>query len=300
MKWMELSVEALPEYVEPLSQVFSRYGQGGVAVEEAGGYNPDEGETPSGDERIVLRTYIPLNSASEERRNQIDLGVRLVAYFSPISVLKEKVVEEEDWQRLWKEHFQVLRIGQRIVIVPSWREYRPRDRDVVVGLDPGMAFGTGHHPTTRMCLELLEELVTPGMNILDVGCGSAILSIAAAGLGAGSVLGLEIDPVAEEVARSNLRDNGLDGKVRVALGSLPHADLDADGYDIAVANISAKVVSELAGEMVAAVRPGGTLIVPGILQDNADGVAQRLTEAGAHVGRRYTSGDWVSLVASVP
>lgn len=300
MKWVELSVESLPEYVEPLSQVFSRYGQGGVAVEEVGGYNPDEGETPSGDELIVLRTYIPLNSATEERRNQIDLGVRLVAHFSPISVLKEKVVEEEDWEQLWKEHFHVLRIGQRTVVVPSWREYRPMDSDVVVGLDPGMAFGTGHHPTTRMCLELLEELVTPGMDVLDVGCGSAILSIAAAGLGAGSVLGLEIDPVAEEVARSNVRDNDLDGTVKVTLGTLPHADVDTDCYDIAVANISAKIVSELAGELVAAVRPGGTLIVSGVLQDNADGVVQSLTEAGAHVRRRCISGDWVSLVGSVP
>ena len=300
MKWLELSVEALPEYVEPLSQVFFQYGQGGVAVEEGGGHQPDEGETPSEGERVTLRTYIPLDSTTKERRNRIDLGVRLVAHFCPISVLREQVLEEEDWERAWKQHFNVLHVGKRLVVVPSWRHHRAGKSDVVIKLDPGMAFGTGHHPTTRMCLELLEELVIPRMAVVDVGCGSGILSIAAAGLGAGSGFGLEIDPVATKVARSNVRDNGLARTVRIARGTLPHRDIDANSYDIAVANISARVISQLAGELIDVVKPGGKLIVSGILREHSQSVAQSLAEAGAKVGRSCHDGDWETMVASVP
>ena len=156
--------------------MFYRYGHGGVAVEEEGGYNPDEGETPSAADWVTLKTYLPLNSTTRERRNRIDLGVRLVAHAYPVSTLQERVLTEEDWESSWKEHFYVLRVGDRTVICPTWRDYEPRKTDVVITLDPGMAFGTGHHPTTRMCLQHLECLVRPGVDVLDVGCGSGILS----------------------------------------------------------------------------------------------------------------------------
>ena len=159
------------------------------------------GEAPSATDWVTLKTYIPLNSAADGRRNRIDLGVRLVAHVSPVSPLQETVVEEEDWQHAWKEHFHVLRVGKRMVVSPTWREHKAKKSDIVVTLDPGMAFGTGHHPTTRMCLELLEKMVKPVMSVLDVGCGSGILSIAAAKLRARSVLGLEIDSVALGVAK---------------------------------------------------------------------------------------------------
>ena len=300
MKWVEFSVRALPEYVEPLSEVFFRYGRGGVAVEESGGYDPDEGEAPAEGGPVIVRTYIPLDCTTEERRNSIDLGVRLVAHFCPISVLQERVLEEEDWQRAWQKHFNVLRIGKRIVVVPSWRKHKATASDVVIELDPGMAFGTGHHPTTRMCLELLEELVSPGVDVLDVGCGSGILSIAAASLGAGGVFGLEIDPVAAEVAQSNVLDNGFAGIARIVHGTLPHLDVGPDGYDLVVANISARVISGLSGELVAAVRQSGALVVSGILRDGSEAVAQALAGAGARVDRSCADGDWMALVASVP
>ncbi len=188
MHWVELSVESPPEFVESLSQVFMQYGHGGVAIDEdGGGYSPDEGETPPVADRVIVKTYMPLDSSTDDRYHRIDVSVRLIAQIGELSALHVRVVDEEEWQRAWKEHFYVLRIGKRTVIVPSWRDYEANESDVVIGLDPGMAFGTGHHPTTRMCLELLEEFVRPGVDVMDVGCGSGILSIAAAKLGAGSV-----------------------------------------------------------------------------------------------------------------
>ena len=299
MKWLELSIEAPPEFVEPLSQIFYRYGHGGVAIEAEGGFNPDEGEAPPIPQMVTLKTYLPVNSSTQERRNRIDLGVRLVAHVGPVSSLKEKELDEEDWENSWAQHFHVLHVGQRTVIRPTWRQYEAKDSEIVVNLDPGMAFGTGHHPTTRMCLELLEDLVKPGMDVLDVGCGSGILSIAVAELGAKSVLGLEIDSVAVRVAKQNVRDNGMNHTVRVAQGTLPHADARAHSYDMAVANISTKVVSELAHELVSALRPGGRIIASGILLEGKDQVEQALASAGGRLERTLADGDWVTMVGAV-
>lgn len=299
MKWLELSVRTPPEFVEPLSQIFYRYGHGGVAVEVEGGFNPDEGESLSGDEWAVVTTYLPMNESLDERRSRIDVGVRLVAHVSDISPLQEREVEEEEWQNSWKEHFHVLKVSRRITICPTWREYTPRDGEAVITLDPGMAFGTGHHPTTRMCLEQLDALVKPGIDVLDVGCGSGVLSIAAARLGARHVFGLEIDSVAVNVAKQNVRDNDAEHTVRVMQGTLPHPDAKRSAYGIAVANISAKVVSELAPYLVNAVHEGGKVLASGILLENKDSVEQALADSGAAPEQTLVDGDWVTLVASV-
>ena len=300
MKWLQLSVSTPQEFVEPLSQIFYRYGHGGVAVEQAGSYNPDEGETLSPDQWVTVTTYLPINDSTNERRNQIDVGVRLVAHVSPIEGLQEREVEEQEWQDAWKVHFDVLHITNRIVIAPSWKEYSPRPHEAVVTLDPGMAFGTGHHPTTKMCLEQLDELVKPGMDVIDVGCGSGILSIAAARLGARHVFGIEIDSVAVNVAKQNIRDNGLEHTIRPVHGSLPHPDVRADAYDIAIANISAKIIIEISSELVRATKSGGKIVASGILAENKDGPIEALTAAGATLESTLVDGDWVTLVCRLP
>ena len=169
--WLELSVEAPPEFVEPLSQVFLRYGNGGVAVEEEGGYRPDEGEVP-GQRRATIRTYMPLDASAAERRSRIDVAVRLLAGLAPVSDLAERVLPEEQWRDAWKKHFKPLKIGRRVVVRPTWSAGKPAEGEATIWLDPGMAFGTGHHPTTRMCIEQIERTMTPGVRVLDVGCGS--------------------------------------------------------------------------------------------------------------------------------
>ena len=299
MEWLELSLTSPSEFVEPLSQIFHRYGHGGVVVEEDGGFNPDEGEAQPDVKRVTLRTYLPLDSTTSERRNRIDVGVRLVAHVAPVSSLRERVLDEAEWQSSWKQHFHPLRIGKRILVTPTWRDHEAGDGRLKISLDPGMAFGTGHHPTTRMCLELLERLVTPGADVLDLGCGSGILAIASAKLGAGRVLGLEIDSVAVDVARQNVRSNGVGATASIVEGSLPHAAASPRSYDIAVANISAKVIKELAGDLAKAVKPGGAVVVSGILAENKAGVGRALTEAGAALRQTIVDGDWVSLVGAV-
>lgn len=299
MNWLELSVRTPPEFVEPLSQIFYRYGHGGVAVAVDGDFNPDEGESLSGDEWATVTTYLPVNESTDERRSRIDVGVRLVAHVSDISPLQERIIAEEEWQNAWKEHFHVLRISRRITICPSWRQHTPKDGEIVVMLDPGMAFGTGHHPTTRMCLQQIDDIVRPGDDMLDVGCGSGVLSIAAARLGAMHVFGLEIDSVAVNVAKQNVRRNRVEHTVRIAQGSLPHTDAQHAAYDIAVANISAKVVSEIADHLAGCVKSGGRVIASGILLANKQSVIDALTDAGALLERTITDGDWVTLVARV-
>ena len=297
-RWVELSVEAPAEYAEPLSQVFHRFGDGGVAIETAGGHTPDEGETAPLGGRTILKAYLPLDAAFRERRSRIDIGVRLVGHVASLSPLHERVLDEEEWESSWKQHFQPLCLGKKTVICPTWRQCYVGESDIVIKLDPGMAFGTGHHPTTRMCLERLEEEVRPGLRVLDVGCGSGILSIAAAKLGASSVFALDIDSVAVGLARRNVDENGVGQVVTVLLGGLPHPDVRAGSYDIAVANISAKVVSEMARELVSALAPDGHLIASGIIDENRTGVVQQLASAGAQVDCTMADGDWVAMVVS--
>lgn len=268
-------------------------------MEVEGGFNPDEGEALSGNEWAMVTTYLPMNESLDERRSRIDVGVRLVAHVTDISPLQERVMEEEEWQNSWKEHFHVLKVSSRIIICPTWREYAPQGDEAVIMLDPGMAFGTGHHPTTRMCLEQLDALVKPGMDVLDVGCGSGVLSIAAARLGARHVFGLEIDSVAVNVAKQNVRDNGVEHTVRVLQGTLPNADAKQSAYAIVVINISAKIVSELAPCLVSAVQDGGKILASGILLENKGVAEEALAKAGAALEQTLVDGDWVTLVASV-
>ena len=299
MHWVELSIDSPPEFVEPLTQVFTEHGEGGVAIELPGGHNPDEGECAPVPERVTVMTYIPHDNRLENRYARIDTAVRLVAHVGDVSELRVRVVEEEEWQESWKEHFHVLRVGTRTVIVPTWRTYGPREDDIVIAIDPGMAFGTGHHPTSRMCLELLETRVQPGDRVLDLGCGSGILSIAAAKLGAAEVFGLEIDPIAASVAVSNVRENAVQDTVTTDKASLPHPQAEANGYDLLVANVSAKVITELADHIVRVVRSGGTLVFSGILDKQQTEVIDRMTALGVRFDDGLTDADWVALVGRV-
>ena len=299
MKWLELSIQTPPEYVEPLSQIFHRYGQGGVAMEEAGGFNPDEGEEPPPLGLVTLRTYLPLNASAEERFHRIDLGVRLISQVCDLPPLQQQVLEEEEWENSWKKHFQVTYIGRSIVLRPLWREYQPQKGEVVIDLDPGMAFGTGQHPTTRMCLLEIEDLLKPGIRMLDVGTGSGILSIAAAKLGAGRVVALDVDSTSVRVARRNVRSNGVRRLVHVFQGSLPYPKIQPGTFDLALANISAKVISQMADALRETLRPQGMLVASGIILENQGGVENSLTEAGFQISKFIYDGDWVTFVASL-
>ena len=299
VRWLELSVSAPAEFADPLSYVFHRHGHGGVVIENNVGYSPDEGEAPLAPQVVIVRTFLPMDATALERRAHIDLAVRLIAEVAPVSVLRECEVDQKEWEEAWKSYFDILHVGRRIVICPSWREYEPCEGEVVVLLDPGMAFGTGHHPTTRMCLEILERLMGPGMNVLDVGCGSAILSIAAARLGATSVLGIELDSIAAKVAKANVAENHLSQAIQVAHGTFPRVDVTAELWDIVVANISFNALYEFSSSLVAAARPGGLIITSGILKERQSEVAGFMAKVGATLKIANEDGDWAALVFRV-
>ena len=283
MKWLELSVQVPSEFVEPVSYLFGRYGRA-FSIEDVG----------TG--QLLLRTY--LTSNSRRRRAAIEVGVKLIGALRPIEELEVREVEQRDWEETWKNHFALLRVGRSLVIKPSWIAYQPQDGDRVVELDPGLAFGTGHHPTTLMCLELLEELLRPGMRLLDLGTGSGILTIATARLGAGSMVALDLDPLAVKVARKNLRANGLRGKVSLAYGNLPHPLALEASFDLAVVNIGPKVIKECAPHLRQCLKAGGKLIASGFLQEQEHEVRDSLGEIGLPCKGRRSIEDWVSLVFS--
>ena len=298
MKWLELSVEAPPEFVEPLSHIFYRYGHGGVSVESPAGFNPDEGEFPPVPATLTKRTYIPMDETARERKGNIEVGVKLVSHLYPLEPLIEREIEEEDWESSWKEFFHPLRIGKRIVVCPTWRKFSSGIDDVLVLLDPGMAFGTGHHPTTRMCLELIERIVEGGERVIDLGCGSGLLTITAIKMGARRALALEIDPKAAKIAAENCKVNGVSREITIHTGTLPYSDTIIGQFDIALANISMKVITDLSNPLTQAVRSGGKLILSGILKDGLQDVQNALFLNNVTFDQVLTDGDWTAVLAT--
>ncbi len=218
-----------------------------------------------------------------------------------IGELQTRVVHDADWAEAWKAHFPVLRVGRRLVIRPTWRRHRARPDDVVLALDPGMAFGTGLHPTTRLCLASLEPLATDGRlrhaRVLDVGCGSGILAIAALKLGADTALGLDTDPVAVEATLANARRNRLGRRVGARHGSLPTGE---PPFDVVLANLIAGVLVPLAPLLRDELRDGGTLLASGIFVDREGDVRDAVEAAGLAVTDRMAEGDWIALAARRP
>ena len=202
-------------------------------------------------------------------------------------------VNEEDWANNWKQYYHTQRIGKRIVVTPSWEEYTPSGDDVQMRLDPGMAFGTGTHDTTRLCLELLEECVTPETRILDVGTGSGILSVGGVLLGAPSALGVDIDPVAVKVANENAEINEVTDKTEFVCGDL--TDKVHGKFEIVTANIVADVIIRLLSTVKNYLFKGGVLIVSGIIDTRADEVENACHEAGFVTEKRLEHGGWVAI-----
>jgi ribosomal protein L11 methyltransferase len=210
--------------------------------------------------------------------------------------LQTRLVDEADWAEAWKQYFPVMRIGRRLVIRPTWRRHRRAPDDVVLALDPGMAFGTGLHPTTRLCLAAIESLadrdLLDGAHVLDVGCGSGILAIAALRLGAAYAFGVDIDPIAIEATIANARRNRLARRIRAQVGSLPSG---RPPFDVVLANLIAGVLVPLASPLRDELVPGGILLASGIFVDREEDVRRAFEAAGLDVRSRRSEGDWVAL-----
>jgi ribosomal protein L11 methyltransferase len=326
MTWLELSVDVDPEAVESVGELLAQHGyQGGVVIDQpiiAGADGPEY--TYDTSRPVTLRTYLPLDERAEETRARVEHALWHFGQMRPVGPLRVQQLEEQDWADAWKQHYTIQRIGERAVVVPSWLEYEPHPGDVVLRLDPGMAFGTGLHPTTQLCVALLERYLRPGCRALDLGCGSGILAITVAKLGAETVLALDTDPIAVTATRENVERNGVAELVHVAEGSLgggaalghwlygtvndegrtmnrseeiPHrSSFVVHRFDLIVANIIARVLAALAVDMTSALAPGGVLIASGIIAEREAEVVEAFAAAGLTPVERRQESDWVALV----
>lgn len=288
MPWQEISISVPHEYVEPISYLFGRYGKG-LSTE------------PQGNGRVMLRTY--LESHSRQHLARIEIGVRLVSAVEPLGELTIRDLDDtEDWQNSWKQHYDALPVGQSLIIKPSWVEldHEAANGRIIIELDPGIAFGTGYHPTTYTCLEALEQLVAPGMTLLDLGTGSGILTIAALRLSAASAVALDIDGQAIAAARQNFRRLRLQDRVTLAKGSIPHAAAPARAFDLAVANISARGVADRAPFILPALRPNGMLIASGLLATQRPEVDHAALALGLTPELEWPRDEWLTLGYRAP
>lgn len=302
-RWLELAVDADLEAVETVSDILSRVASGGTTVEPAIDIVDDGlGARVDPSRPALVRAYVPgADGASFEKATAevTDALGHLQAFgLGSIGELRTRIVHDADWAEAWKAHFPVVRVGGRLVIRPTWRHHRADEGDVVIALDPGMAFGTGLHPTTRLCLEALERLADQGAldraTVLDVGCGSGILSIAAVKLGASRALGVDTDQIAVEATSANARRNGLARRIQVRAGSVPSEE---SPFDVVLANLVAGVLVPLAAALRDELRPGGTLLASGILADREAEVTAAFDAAGLAGTGRSSEGDWVALEA---
>ena len=300
MKWVELRARVEAEVADDVAAIFARFGHGGSVVEE------DLSQPVNEPKRLLtIKAYLPSDRLLSSKKKQLSDIIGHLSLIYPIN-LEEQILTEQDWAEAWKVHFVPHKVGRRLVIKPSWREYQPTNEEVIIELDPGMAFGTGLPPTTRLCLQSVESYIQPGWQVLDLGTGSGIQALAAAKLGAKHVLALDNDPIAVKVARANVRANKLSRRISVRLGSLPlYSDAvnpgdtvhRAPAFDMVVANIIASVILELAQPLISVLKPSGILITGGIVTDKLDGVKKALEEAGGAIIEVLSEGDWRTIVA---
>ncbi len=309
MQYVELTVHTTHEASELVADVMWQYTEGGVAVSDAGDvvallrgeagvywdYLDEELRTPRTD--VLVKCFLHPDAAdaaiSSIRAQLLEMQARGGMNFGSLEETR-RIIDGDDWIDVWKKHFRPLHIGARVVIVPEWIGYSQEADEAVVTLDSNMAFGTGEHETTRMCLEALQEAVKEGDAVIDVGCGSGILGIAAAKLGAKICYLTDIDPVAVESATHNALRNGVSQKCIVA-----HSDLleqsDVRG-DVVLANITAEVLVRLAPSIPKNLKEGGTLILSGIIADRLSLVKEAFEAQGLSLRQERVTGEWYALV----
>jgi ribosomal protein L11 methyltransferase len=302
MRWLELTVEADVEAVEAVSEVLGRVAAGSAVRPTRLIRDPGDElsarEDPSAPYEVTA--HIPDDEAAAAAVDATERALWHLQAFGlrPVGELRVRSVEDTDWLERWKEGYAPQRIG-RVVVVPSWLDEPLAPGEVAIRLDPGMAFGTGLHPTTRGCLALLQRIAPMPSRVLDVGSGSGILALAALRLGAGHVDCLDTDAEAVRATLANATANGLAARVTATQGTLP-ATPDGEPYPLVLANLVAAVLVELAPRLAAHLAPGATLLASGIIESRAEEVVAAFEAAGLAVEERLNDGEWVSLRVTRP
>ncbi|ALC89886.1 ribosomal protein L11 methyltransferase [Bacillus sp. FJAT-18017] len=310
MKWSEISIHTANEAVEPISNILHEAGASGVVIEDplelvkeredqfGEIYQLNPLDYP--EEGVIVKAYLPVNSFLGETVEAIKDSINnLIIHDIDIGLNQVTIseVNEEEWATAWKKYYNPVKISERFTVVPTWEEYTPVSSDeLIIELDPGMAFGTGTHPTTVMCIQALERTVQQGDHVIDVGTGSGVLSIAAALLGANSVNAYDLDEVAVKSARLNIKLNKVQDRVTVARNNLLDGIEDTSA-DVIVANILAEVILRFTDDVARVVKPGGTFIASGIIQPKKDQVKEALIHAGFTISETIVMEDWVAIIA---
>lgn len=312
MKWIEVTIKTTTEAVEAITNILDDLRTGGVMIEDPKDfffqkkneldwdYIEEEVFNKRNSEGVLIKTYI------SEERNVMEL----------VEIIKQKVsaltgfgidigegsvslgqVNEEDWANEWKKYYKPTKIGEKLVVKPTWEDYEVQDGDLVIELDPGMAFGTGTHETTTMCMRELEKYVTEDSKVFDIGCGSGILAIAAAKLGAKDVIAVDLDEVAVKVAAENVAHNHVQDSVKVLHGNL--IDVVSDKADVVVANIIADIIKILAKDVHSCMKEDAVFISSGIIHAKVDEVKESLIENGFEIMEVKTLGEWNAIVAKL-
>lgn len=296
-RWLEVSLTGDGEMAEAVAEVLGRFVSGGVVVESGVTYNDEEDEgTPFGPVRIY--GYLEVNEQLEENRQRLSESLWHLGQIKPLPEPVFKEIEDEDWMAAWKEHYRPIPIGKRLLILPAWMEQTDKDR-IAVKIDPSMAFGTGTHPTTQLCLEMVETYTRPDQVVMDVGCGSGILSIAAVKMGAKKVIAVDIDSASIRSTKENAVANSVLDSIETGLGSvteIQQGNFTQQRAPLVLANILAPVIIRLFDSGLAnLMTPDGKLILSGILIEQAPNVVTAAENKGLQLIERRQIGDWVAL-----
>ena len=302
--WLEVSLQVDGELAEAAADVLARFAPNGVVTEQAVEFLDDEDRgTPSGP--IIVRAYLVVDAHLEETRQKLEESLHYLGMIQPLPEPTYRKISDQNWMEAWKDHYQPIPVGESLLILPAWMESAGSDR-IPIKIDPGMAFGTGTHPTTQLCLELLESILqkkSPDLDdraaLIDIGCGSGILSVAALKMGLKTALGVDIDKQAVEAAKHNAALNGIGSDLILGVGSV--REIAAGAFAIAraplvIANILAPVILRLFDEgLRELLLPGGTLVVSGILLEQAEAVLEAARGQALGLFDRRDRGDWAAM-----
>lgn len=309
MNWLEVSLTVNGELAEAVADVLARFAPNGVMTEQGVRFINDEDEgTPTGP--IIVRAYLEMDENIEETRQKLEESLYYLGMIQPLPSPVYQQVADQNWMEAWKQHYKPIPVGEQMIILPVWLD-SPEPERIPIKIDPGMAFGTGTHPTTQLCLALLEEYIgereknqatfafSSSLAIIDVGCGSGILSIAALKLGAQVALGVDVDYESVKNSRENANQNGIGAEFIVGKGSITEilaGQFPLGQAPLVMANILAPVIIRLLETgMADLVEPGGEAILSGILQEQEQKVVQAAQVKGLVLKRRRQMGDWVAL-----
>jgi ribosomal protein L11 methyltransferase len=308
MNWLEFSLTVDGELAEAVADVLARFAPNGVVTEQGVKFvNDDDHGTPTGP--ISVRAYLKMDEHIEETRQKLEEALYYLGMIHPLPTPVYKQIADQNWMEAWKQHYQPIPIGQRLIIVPVWLD-SPEPERIPIKIDPGMAFGTGTHPTTQLSLGLIEKCIEAlivsenfrVLNVIDIGCGSGILSIAALKLGAQTALGVDIDIESVKNSRENADKNGIGEEFIIGQGSVTEvlgSKFPFKQAPLVVANILAPIIVRLFDEGLANLaEPGGTVILSGILQEREGNVLEAAQAKGLVLSERKEMGDWVALSLS--